>query len=117
MGQTCSKCGHVAFPAQTYGCEVCGAYGDAVSTTLLEASGELQSYAQVTKHRGKPDAPFTIGEIRLDSGPYVRGLMTDTNSVDIQIGEKVVGVLIPTSDQDDAKSELRFASNKGQQND
>ena len=38
LGMKCARCGHVAFPRQSYGCEKCGASGDAIERVPVEES-------------------------------------------------------------------------------
>ena len=71
-------CGHVFFPMQAYGCEVCGRHGQALQPMALRGRGRLIASATVHIHADKArPAPFTIGEIVLDQGPTVRTLLAD----------------------------------------
>jgi hypothetical protein len=112
LGMTCAQCGHVAFPRQHYGCEKCGAVGDALRDVELDSTGTLASYATVHMHQAKTiAAPFVIGEICLDAGPTVRATMAEATDADMEIGSRVAGRLFPapsSADSPSNKVELRF---------
>ncbi len=109
----CSSCGYVAFPRQRYGCERCGAAGDAIEDAELGTSGTLVSFATVHMHQAKTiAAPFVIGEIALDAGPTVRSTMVEPTDEAMRVGARVTGRLFPAPTAPDAAStkvELRFA--------
>ena len=113
LGMTCSRCGYVAFPRQGYGCEKCGASGDALQDAVLSSAGTLASFATVHMHQAKTiAAPFVVGEIGLDAGPTVRATMVETTDDDLRIGARVTGRLFPAPTSSDApakKLELRFS--------
>ncbi|MET1084710.1 MAG: hypothetical protein ABWY12_16940 [Burkholderiales bacterium] len=74
LGQRCA-CGHVAFPRHSYGCERCGrvdgqedAQLDPLGTVLAVATAHVQLNAA-------PEIPFTVGIVRLSSGPIVRAFV------------------------------------------
>ena len=97
VGDEMPSCGFVAFPRQRYGCEKCGAAGDALSDVRTELRvGTLASYATVHMHQAKTiAAPFVIGEIALDAGPTVRATMVEADDAAMQIGARVDGRLHP----------------------
>lgn len=70
----CTACDMTRYPAQTYGCEQCGAHGEALRQVDLAARGVISSWATVHAHRTIP-APYTVVEVTLDDGPLVRGLL------------------------------------------
>jgi uncharacterized OB-fold protein len=113
LGMKCSRCGYVAFPRQRYGCEKCGAEGDALAEVELSSSGTLASYATVHMHQAKTiAAPFVIGEVALDAGPTVRATMVEGDDAAMQIGARVAGRLHPApapAESGSQKLELRFA--------
>jgi uncharacterized OB-fold protein len=112
LGIECAKCGFVAFPRQRYGCEKCGAAGEALRDVALRSDGTLASYATVHMHQAKTiAAPFVIGEIALDAGPTVRATMVEADDAAMRIGARVRGRLHPAPAAPDAppKLELRFA--------
>lgn len=113
LGMKCSSCGYVAFPRQRYGCEKCGATGDALKEVELGSTGTLASFATVHMHQAKSiAAPFVIGEISLDAGPTVRATMVEATDDAMRIGARVTGRLFPAPAAPDTaanKFELRFA--------
>jgi uncharacterized OB-fold protein len=112
LGIECSQCGLVAFPRQRYGCERCGAAGDALRDVELSTDGTLASYATVHMHQAKTiAAPFVIGEIALDAGPTVRATMVEADDAAMRIGARVRGRWHPAPPVPDAapKHELRFS--------
>ncbi len=101
LGTRCSKCQHVAFPRQHYGCEKCGSLE--LVDIDLPARGTLTSFATVHLHQSKSiSAPFVIGEIRLDAGPTIRLTLVEANDRDLRIGARMKGVLHQAA-------ELRFS--------
>ena len=68
----CASCGKDMFPAQSYGCTGCGAFGDSLSEKGLLAAGTLLSFAVVRVHDRHP-VPFALGDVELAAGgPIVR---------------------------------------------
>ena len=70
----CAMCGTVVFPPQEYGCTTCGAHGEALSPRDLPATGTLVAAAVVHNHASFP-VPFTMAELKLDSGHVIRALL------------------------------------------
>ena len=100
LGTRCSKCQHVAFPRQHYGCEKCGSLE--LVDVDLPARGTLTSFATVHLHQSKSiAAPFVIGEIKLDAGPTIRLTLVEANDRDLRIGARMRGVFLQSA-------ELRF---------
>jgi hypothetical protein len=99
-GTRCSACGRVYFPPLTIGCEACGATAEYLIPIPVAASGTVHSLAQVHLHRGQPPAPFTIAEIRLDDGPFIRGTLGG-DADRIRIGDAVSAIWAVVSTQDD----------------
>ncbi len=87
-GRKCTVCGLVLFPPQTYGCPGCGALPDKLVAALIPASGRLHSFAVVNLHQRYP-TPYTIGEIELEDGPLIRGLIDDPST--LHINDRVAG--------------------------
>lgn len=107
LGQRCLACGHVMFPRQPFGCEVCGGYGETLEPMPLAAEGQLVAFAQVHRHHGKDiRAPFVMAEIRLASGPFFRCTLAQSDTAGLRVGDALEGVLVP--DAADAALELRF---------
>jgi uncharacterized OB-fold protein len=75
-GFKCGGCGMVLFPPQRYGCPGCGALPEMFEPKAIPAVGRLHSYAVVNRHPKYP-TPYTVGEIELDAGPLVRGILAD----------------------------------------
>jgi hypothetical protein len=76
VGVECGSCGALRVPYQAYGCEVCGASGSNLRRVELPAVGRLRDAAPVFRHPTRP-VPFTLGEIELEAGPVVLGLLAD----------------------------------------
>lgn len=105
LGGRCA-CGHVFFPMQTYGCEVCGRHGADLQPMTLGGRGTLLSSTVVHLHADKARAtPFTIGKVLLADGPVVRTLLVDPHR-EIAPGTAMVTALVPSGD---GILDLRFA--------
>src|ERR1700709_2782258 len=86
-GTRCDTCGSTFFPPLTIGCATCGS--QALVAVPLTAAGELYSFATVHRQRAKDiEAPSPGGEISLDDGPLIRGVMTANDG--FAIGDRVV---------------------------
>ena len=109
LGGQCVACGHVFFPMQSYGCEVCGSLD--MQPKSLAGVGTLIASARVHLHPGKGrEAPFTVVAVKLDDGPVARTL-TVNESADFRPGVRMVSVLTPVLDAEGAPhSDLRFVS-------
>jgi len=105
LGGRCT-CGHVFFPMQTHGCEVCGRHGVDLQPMILSGRGTLLSSTVVHIHADKARAtPFTIGKVLLADGPVVRTLLIDPDK-EVAPGTVMVTALVPGSD---GTLDLRFA--------
>ena len=111
LGMACRKCGHVAFPEQSYGCEKCGET-EGIESRALPCSGVLSSFATVNLHRPERiNPPFIIGEVRLDAGPTIRITMREASEENLAIGMSVHGVLFKFTDpKGEEYTELRFTT-------
>ncbi|AQV97224.1 hypothetical protein BJN34_25520 [Cupriavidus necator] len=102
LGGTC-RCGHVFYPWQSYGCERCGAAGDALTPMALSGRGKVEASAVVHLHASpERQAPFTVTAVRLDDGPLVRtlALASETGQgTGLVPGDAVVAVLAEVSDR------------------
>ncbi len=100
-------CGHVFFPWQSYGCEMCGGHGSVLTRCALSGTGRLVGVAPVHLHAGKRSAPFTVVSVELDDGPVVRTLLDGETA---KIGDRVTSVLVSVSnpDTDETALDLRF---------
>ncbi len=74
LGVECASCGALRVPYQGYGCEGCGASGSSLRRVELPAVGRLRDAASVFRHPTRT-VPYTLGEIELDAGPVVLGLL------------------------------------------
>lgn len=104
-------CGHVFFPMQTYGCEVCGRTGDALQPALLDGRGTLVASARVLLHAAKDrQAPFVIASIKLADGPVVRTLLAEDSTERMPIGTPLQTCLVEVgrTDSGQALVDLRF---------
>ena len=88
------ECGHVFFPWQTFGCEVCGRHGEDLHPRRLSGSGSIVASATVHLHAGKGrQAPFDVCVVKLDDGPVVRTLLASVGDPP-QPGRAVRAVLV-----------------------
>ncbi|MCA9830102.1 MAG: hypothetical protein KC495_06505 [Dehalococcoidia bacterium] len=71
----CARCGTIVFPPQEYGCTTCGAHGDVLTAADIPAHGTLVAAVVVHTHATFP-VPFTMAELKLDSGHVIRALLT-----------------------------------------
>lgn len=110
LAARCAACSRVSFPRQAYGCEACGARGEALAPVEIAARGTLLSFAAVRKHTGADiAAPFAIGEIRLDDGPVIRCTLDDgIDEAALKSGQTLVGRLAHNPKSSADVLELRF---------
>ena len=94
-GQRCNNCGHIAFPPNPYGCEVCGMSGDVVTGVRLAGRGRLLAFA-TTNHANQRDipVPYTVASIELEDGPVIRALMTGPTDDGLKPGDIVEAVIV-----------------------
>lgn len=113
QGGRCA-CGAVFFPMQTYGCEVCGAYGEALQTHALSGAGTLVSSATVYINMGPPklavpDVPFVVGEIALEDGPVIRAILSRVSEGDLKPGQPMATEFVEIGDDERGHyRDLRF---------
>lgn len=103
-------CGHVFFPMQGHGCEVCGRHGADLQPMTLQGRGKLLSSTVVHLHADKArPAPFTIGKIMLADGPVVRTLLVDP-AREVEPGTAMATTLVAVGTGDDGQAilDLRF---------
>jgi len=87
-GTVCDNCGAKFFPPR----QVCS---ECKSTKLtpheFNGHGEVYSFTTVRQapmgHEG--NIPYIVGIIKLDEGPMVEAQITDVNSEDVKIGQRV----------------------------
>lgn len=99
-GSRCRACGLVAFPAERYGCERCGAPPADHENADVPAEGVVRSFALVHRHhQPDPPAPFVVVQVDLPSGLSLKGVLEDHgeegSEVAVQVGARVEGVVIP----------------------
>lgn len=85
----CRACGNAFFPPQRYGCESCGAPGDDLLDADIPAVGSVRSFAVVHVDPTRT-TPYTVGEIALDDGPLVLGVLELSGPA---IGQRVRAVV------------------------
>ena len=105
-------CGHVFFPMQRYGCEVCGRAGDALSPVELAGTGALVASARVLMHvRKDRSPPFTVASVRLDAGPVVRTLLDRDTAEPLPVGTRMrmQAVEVGRDEAGEPVVDLRFA--------
>lgn len=77
-GTTCTVCGRVAFPWQSFGCERCGAHSDEVHDSRLSGSGTVLTGLTVHEHPNRDlPLPAVVATIQLDEGPVIRALLRE----------------------------------------
>lgn len=106
------RCGYVFFPMQTYGCEKCGAAGEALTPSALDARGALVASARVLLHAAKDRTPpFVVVSVKLDAGPVVRSLLAQDRAERLPIGTRMQGLVAEVGRADDGEAlvDLRFA--------
>lgn len=97
---------------QTYGCERCGARGDALTPVSLAGEGTLLASVTVHRHHGERAAPFVVGTVQLRDGPVVRTLLArDPEAPALEPGQAVQAVLQPAGAAAEGEPvlDLRFA--------
>ncbi|MFT3820728.1 MAG: hypothetical protein QM750_24445 [Rubrivivax sp.] len=94
----CSGCGHTFFPIQRFGCERCGASGQALQDELVSANGVVKTSVTVFRHRS-PDieAPFQLASVQLDAGPQVSALLDARPDASVRSGTRVTGTTAESS--------------------
>ena len=100
-GARCISCQTAFFPNFGIGCEVCGATPENLVVEELPTLGTVHTIATVWVHDDpnsdlvpyQIQTPFTVAEIALNAGPFIRALMSD-NQTDEIIGRQVEAVWI-----------------------
>lgn len=113
IGISCSACGFQSFPHQDYGCEKCGAHGEAIARAGIAPTGTVVSSARVDFHTGDDiEVPFRIAEIRLPTGTKTRVILD--SAAPINNGTEVFGVLVPLRGalEESPTAELRFTAER-----
>ena len=115
-GGRCS-CGHTSFPAQSLGCNVCGAPAADVAAVPLAAAGTLHSFAMA--HRQKRpggDTPLVVGAILLDDGPLIEVIIDAVDAGGLAVGCRMLGrlVTVDTNDEGQAIVDCQFRPEAGE---
>ncbi len=111
VGQRCRACDRTAFPPDPFGCERCGAEVDQLDEVELGATGSIHAVATVRRHhRPRPETPFTVATIVLDSGVSLKAVL-DGDGSGAEVGDRVRGITVPCAVDDDGTEivDLRFA--------
>ncbi|WP_029090477.1 Zn-ribbon domain-containing OB-fold protein [Brevibacterium album] len=109
LSTSCTACGYVDFPPQSYGCRRCGTHGDELSHAEIAASGTVLMSSEVHSHPDRSLAvPFTVAIVALSAGPVVRVTMRDTTPV--RRGDRVAGVIVPAEAAATAEAETDAAA-------
>jgi uncharacterized OB-fold protein len=81
----------VAFPAERYGCERCGAPATDHEPVDLPAVGVVRSFAEVHRHhQPDPPAPFVVVQVDLPSGLSLKGVLA---GCEVEVGDRVEGTI------------------------
>lgn len=103
------RCGHVFFPMQAYGCEACGATGEALTPVPLAGRGRLVASARVMLHARKDrEPPFTVVTVKLDDGPVLRTLLDGNPEATLRAGQPLYATLAEVNGPDGPALDLRF---------
>ncbi len=103
LGTRCTE-GHVAFPPQRLGCEVCGAFGDQIESIELAATGTLRTFAlSHREQRPGSNAPLIIGTVALDAGPEVEVILEVDDPALLSCGQQVTGQLVGVGQDESGK--------------
>lgn len=107
-GGQCQSCGYIFYPYQTYGCERCGS--TEITCRDITPNGRLISWATVYIHPDKRrPAPFTVGEVELDTGPVIRAILdTSVEVTGLSPDLEMTGCLAPASPDEDEDEAFRF---------
>jgi uncharacterized protein len=88
VGTECQNCGTSYFPPRIV-CRKCGRMSKMVEKKF-EGEGEVYSYTniRVPPDTFKDEAPYVVGIVKLDEGPFVEGHILDKGN-DVAIGTRV----------------------------
>ncbi len=103
LGSRCSD-GHVFFPPQRLGCEICGAYGDDIESVELAAAGTLRNFALAHREqRPGSAAPLITGTVALDAGPSVEVILEVDDTTQLACGQRVAGHLVECGEDESGR--------------
>ncbi len=88
IGNRCLDCGMKFFPPRQV-CTDC--HGSKFEPFRFNGKGSLYSYTTLRQAPAgfENQSPYTVGMIKLDEGPLVEAQLTDLNSEDWEIGQRV----------------------------
>lgn len=86
MGSKCEKCGELYYPPRTL-CKQCG---ERTTEFKFSGKGEIVSYTTVHSPPSGFQKPYSLAIIKLEEGPTVLGMLTNTSIP--KIGARVVPV-------------------------
>ncbi len=105
LGARCSG-GHLFFPPQQMGCDICGAHGSDIAIVELAALGVLKTFARAYRQqRPGSAAPLVIGTVLLDAGPAVEVILDVDDTDALRCGQRVAGHLVEVG-EDEAGRQL-----------
>lgn len=99
------RCGRLLFPPQRFGCDGCGASGDAIESVEFDAVGVLRAFA--TSHRQQrpgSDSKLVVGTVALDAGPVVESALAVDDASELRIGGRVRARLLAIGSEDDGRT-------------
>jgi hypothetical protein len=99
------RCGRLLFPPQRFGCDGCGASGDAIEDFDFDGDGVLNTFA--TSHRQQrpgSDAPLVVGTVALDAGPVIESALAVDDAAGLRIGARVRPRLLEVGTDDDGRT-------------
>jgi hypothetical protein len=95
------RCGHLLFPPQHFGCDVCGAAGDAIEPIEFDGEGVLLAFASSHRQqRPGSEKPLVVGTVALDAGPVVESALAVDDTTGLRIGARVRARLIDVGSDD-----------------
>jgi uncharacterized OB-fold protein len=91
-GTVCANCGAKFFPPRQV-CPEC--HSTELTPHEFDGHGEIYSFSTVRQAPMGHEAavPYIVGIIKLDEGPMVEAQITDINSDDVKIGQRVEMVI------------------------
>ena len=98
------RCGRLLFPPQHFGCDGCGAAGDAIRPVEFEADGVLTAFA--TSHRQQrpgSESPLVVGTVALDAGPVVESTLAVDDASGLRIGARLRARLLDIGADEDGR--------------
>jgi uncharacterized protein len=88
-GTVCDNCGAKFFPPRQQVCPEC----KSTKLTPHEFDGHGEVYSFTTVRQApmghESNVPYIVGIVKLDEGPMVEAQITDVNSEDVKIGQRV----------------------------